>query len=53
MLNVTFGIMVQKLWGFKDFIFNIPHLLWVWDFGAMYITHLETRLYGVSFHIYF
>jgi hypothetical protein len=25
----------------------------VWDFGGMYLTHLETRIWRGSFHIYF
>jgi hypothetical protein len=29
----------------NDFFLNVPHLLWVWDFGGMYLTHLETRIW--------
>jgi hypothetical protein len=32
---------------------NVPHLLWIWDFGDMYLTHLETSIWRGSFHIYF
>jgi hypothetical protein len=28
----------------NDFFLNVPHLLWVWDFEDMYLTHLETRM---------
>jgi hypothetical protein len=37
----------------NDFFLNIPHLSWIWDFGDMYLTHLETRMWRRSFHIYF
>jgi hypothetical protein len=37
----------------NDFFLNVPHLLWVWDFEDMYLTHLETRIWGDTFHIYF
>jgi hypothetical protein len=37
----------------NDFFLNVPHLLWIWDFGDMYLTHLETRIWRGSFHIYF
>jgi hypothetical protein len=37
----------------NDFFLNVPRLLWVWDFGDMYLTHLETRIWRGSFHIYF
>jgi hypothetical protein len=37
----------------NDFFLNIPHLLWVWDFEDMYLTHLETRIWRSTFHIYF
>jgi hypothetical protein len=26
------------------FFLNVPHLLWVWDFVDIYVTHLETRI---------
>ena len=35
------------------FHINVPHLLWVWDFEDMYLTHLETRIWRGTFHIYF
>jgi hypothetical protein len=25
----------------NDFFLNVPHLLWVWDFGDIYLAHLE------------
>jgi hypothetical protein len=37
----------------NDFFLNVSHLLWVWDFGGMYLTHLETRIWRGTFHIYF
>jgi hypothetical protein len=37
----------------NDFFLNVPHLLWVWDFEDMYLTHLETRIWRGTFHIYF
>jgi hypothetical protein len=37
----------------NDFFLNVPHLLWVWDFENMYLTHLETRIWRGTFHIYF
>jgi hypothetical protein len=36
----------------NDFFLNVPHLLWVWDFGDIYLAHLETRIWRGSFHIY-
>jgi hypothetical protein len=36
----------------NDFFLNVPQLLWIWDFGDMYLTHLETRIWRGSFHIY-
>jgi hypothetical protein len=35
------------------FFLNVPHLLRVWDFEDMYLTHLETRIWRGTFHIYF
>jgi hypothetical protein len=35
------------------FFLNVPHLLWIWDFGNMYLTHLKTRIWKGTFHIYF
>jgi hypothetical protein len=37
----------------NDFFLNVPHLSWVWDFGNMYLTHLETRIWRGTFHTYF
>jgi hypothetical protein len=37
----------------NDFFLNVPHFFWVWDFGDMYLTHLETRIWRGTFHIYF
>jgi hypothetical protein len=37
----------------NDFFLNVPHLLWIWDFGDMYLTYLETRIWRGLFHIYF
>jgi hypothetical protein len=37
----------------NDFFLNTLHLLWVWDFGNMYLAHLETRIWIGTFHIYF
>jgi hypothetical protein len=37
----------------NDFFLNVPHLFWVWDFEDMYLTHLETRIWRGTFHIYF
>jgi hypothetical protein len=36
----------------NDLFLNIPHLLWVWHFGDMYLTHLETRIWRGTFHVY-
>jgi hypothetical protein len=36
----------------NDFFLNVPHLLWVWNFEDMYLTHLETRIWKGTFHIY-
>jgi hypothetical protein len=35
----------------NNFFLNIPHLLWIWDFVNMYLTHLETRIQRCTFHI--
>ncbi len=35
------------------FFLNERHLLWIWDFEDMYLTHLGTRIWKGSFHIYF
>jgi hypothetical protein len=35
------------------FFLNVPHLFWIWDFGDIYLTHLETRIWRGTFHIYF
>ena len=37
----------------NDFFSNVLHLLWVWDFEDMYLTHLESRIWISSYHIYF
>jgi hypothetical protein len=37
----------------NNFFLNVPHLLWIWDFGNMYLTRLETRIWRGTFHIYF
>jgi hypothetical protein len=37
----------------NDFFLNVPHLLWVWDSRDMYLTHLETRKWRGTFHIYY
>jgi hypothetical protein len=37
----------------NDYFLNVPHLLWVWDFEDMYLTHWETRIWRGTFHIYF
>jgi hypothetical protein len=34
-----------------DFL-KVAHLLWVWDFVDMYLTHLETRIWSPTIHIY-
>jgi hypothetical protein len=39
--------------GENDFFLNVPHLLWIWDFEDMDLTHLETRIWRGTFHIYF
>ena len=37
----------------NDFVLNVPHLLWVWDLGDIYLIHLKTRIWRSIFHIYF
>jgi hypothetical protein len=37
----------------NDFFLNGPQLLWIWDFGDIYLTHLETRIWRGTFQIYF
>jgi hypothetical protein len=37
----------------NDFFLKVPHLLWVWDFGNMYLTRLKIRAWRGTFHIYF
>jgi hypothetical protein len=49
LLYVNFSITPCK----NDFFLNVPNLSWVWDFGNMYLTHLETRTWRGTFHIYF
>jgi hypothetical protein len=34
-----------------DFL-KVPHLVWVWDFVGMYLTHLETIIWGPTIHNY-
>jgi hypothetical protein len=34
-----------------DFL-KVPHLVWVWDFVDMYLTHLETRIWSPTIHNY-
>jgi hypothetical protein len=36
----------------NDAFFKVPYILWVWDFVDMYLTHLETRTWSPSIHIY-
>jgi hypothetical protein len=33
-------------------ILNVPHLLWVWDFVEIYLTHLEIRIKWCTIHAY-
>jgi hypothetical protein len=61
--NFSYAIFIVKKWPLyvnfsippcgKWFFLNVPHLLWVWDFEDMYLTHLGTRIWRGSFHIYF
>ena len=37
----------------NDFFGNLPQLFWIWYFLDMYLTHLGTRIWRDSFHIYF
>jgi hypothetical protein len=34
------------------FFLNVPHLLWIWDFVDMYLTHLRTRKKYCTIHAY-
>jgi hypothetical protein len=36
----------------NDVFLNVPHLLWVCDFGDMYLTHLEIKIWRGTFHTY-
>jgi hypothetical protein len=49
LLYVNFSIPLAG----NDFFLNVPHLLWVWDFEDMYLTHLGTRIWRGTVHIYF
>jgi hypothetical protein len=31
---------------------NVPHLVWIWDFVDIYLTHLETRINCPTIHAY-
>jgi hypothetical protein len=60
--NFLYIFFIVKKWPFyvnfsippcgKWIFLNVPHLLWLWDFGDMYLTHLETRIWRSTFHIY-
>jgi hypothetical protein len=34
-----------------DFL-KVTHLVWIWDFVDMYLTHLETRIWSPTIHTY-
>jgi hypothetical protein len=36
----------------NDDSFKVLHVLWVWDFVDMYITHIGTRIWSPLIHIY-
>jgi hypothetical protein len=36
----------------NNFFLNVPHLLWIWDFVDLYLTHLETRIKCCTIHAY-
>jgi hypothetical protein len=36
----------------NNLFLKIPHLLWVWDFVDIYLTHLETRMKCHTIHAY-
>ena len=48
-LYVNFSIPLAE----NDFFFNVSHFVWIWDFEDIYLTHLETRIWRGTFHIYF
>jgi hypothetical protein len=35
-----------------DFLGNPPLLWWIWNFAHMYITHIWTRIWALTTHIY-
>jgi hypothetical protein len=36
----------------NDVFLKVPYILWVWDFVDLYLTHLGTRIWNPSIHIY-
>jgi hypothetical protein len=34
----------------NNFFGNLPHLWWIWDFAHMYLTQLQTRMWGLASH---
>jgi hypothetical protein len=44
-------ILTYPLVEIDDFL-KVPHLVWVWDFVDMYLTHLETRIWSPTIHNY-
>jgi hypothetical protein len=48
-LYVNFSIYFVQI----DVFFKVPYTLWIWDFVDIYLTHLGTRIWSPSIHIYF
>jgi hypothetical protein len=36
----------------NDIFLKVPYISWVWDFVEMYLTHLGTKIWSPSIHIY-
>jgi hypothetical protein len=37
----------------NDYLLNVPHLSWIWDFEDMYPPYLETWIWRGTSHMYF